>query len=238
MLAFSFRRLRKKRSLAWQGASCCVKTVPKGQRGNVLFYIFIAIGLLGALTFAMTRQTGQNVNVQMGHRAAEDLYVQAASIRAAIVECIIQYPQGGDGPDNNNPDIDGDGDTDDTDNPNNPYPIEPNKAFNPHGVAANIQVRNVSCTAAPTTEANIFQGSNNRGRFLPPPPSGFGEWTYHNDTNGVRIQIIGTGGATVVDAITRLRSKFALCQAEVNFATCGATCITVWIMRKTAAACL
>jgi hypothetical protein len=42
----------------------------------------------------------------------------------------------------------------------------------------------------------------------------------------------------VADAISRLRSKFAACHAEVNFGACGANCVTIWIMRKTVAACL
>lgn len=196
----------------------------KSERGSVLFYIFLAIGLLGALTYSFVKDSRQNTTSQISYKSAEELYVQANVIRAAIMECAIEYPSGGG-------DLDADGDIDATDNPNNPYPVNPSNANNPHGVAANNNVRNLSCTGAPAGRANIFQGANNKGRLLPPPPPDFGEWTYINDANGVRIQITGNATAGATDALTRLMTRFVSCQADLNYGACGARCFTAWIQR-------
>lgn len=202
------------------------------ERGSVIIYILMAIGLLAALTFSFSQGTRENVTTQVGHRTAEDLYIQASVIRGAIVECATQYPQGGDGTNNNDPDIDGDGDVDDDDNPNNPYPVNPSHPDNPHGVAGDDSVRNLSCTGAPANEANIFQGTNNKGRFLPPPPAGFGEWEYGNTTDGVYIRIEPTVASTIAsDALTRLLAKYATCQADLDYGSCGANCLTIWVTR-------
>ena len=157
------------------------------QQGSAIIYVFVAIGLLAALTYSFVKDSGQSVVAQSAHRTSEDLYIQASTIRAAIVECAVQYPNGGG-------DMDGDGDIDSTDNPNNPYPVLPTYANNPHGVAADNTVRNLSCTGAPAAEANIFQGTNNKGRFLPPATSGFGEWVYGNDAEARRLVIAGQVG--------------------------------------------
>lgn len=202
-----------------------------GERGSVLFYIFLAMGLLAALTYSFVKDSRQNLTAQVGSKVAEELNIQVNVIRSAIMECTIEYPEGGDGTDpNHNIDLDGDPGTTD-DNPNNPFPVNPSYASNPHGVAVDDAVRNLSCTGAPANRANIFQGTQNKGRFLPPPPSGFGEWTYINDAAGVRMQIIGTGGASSSNALARLSTRFATCQADINYAGCGAACFTVWIDR-------
>lgn len=198
-----------------------------GQAGNVLFYIFIAIALLGALTFSFAKDGRQNVTTQMGHKTSEELFIQASVIRAAIIECAVQYPQGGG-------DITGDGQITTADNFNPPYPVQPSHPNNPHGVQPfNNNVRVLSCTGAPAAEANIFQGANNKGRFLPPPPAGFNEWVYRNDANGVRIEISAAGGSAIAtDSLARLTSKFATCQSDINYGGCGASCISIWIQRN------
>lgn len=196
--------------------------------GSVLFYILIAIALLAALTFSMVKDSRQGTSTQVSYKSAEELYVQVNSIRSAIAECALEYPGGGG-------DLDGDGTIEATadDNPNNPYPVNPTHLNNPHGVAADDTVRNLSCTGAPAGKANIFQGANNKGRLLPPPPQDFAEWTYINDANGVRIQIIGSGSAAP-DTLSRLMAKFSACQADLDYGSCGATCFTAWVQRNVA----
>ena len=203
-----------------------------GERGSVLFYIFLAMGLLAALTYSFVKDSRQNLTAQVGSKVAEELNIQVNVIRSAIMECTIEYPEGGDGTDpNHNIDLDGDAGT--TDNENNPFPVNPDYAHNPHGVAANNNVRNLSCTGAPSNRANIFQGTQNKGRFLPPPPSGFSEWKYINDSDGVRIEIDGSaGGASAENALQRLASKFDACHADRT--TCSTGCFTVWIDRTLA----
>lgn len=198
----------------------------RAECGSILFYIFIAVGLLAALTYTFTQSSRDNTTVQSGYRSAEELYVQINTIRSAISECTVEYPAGGG-------DIDSDGDIDATDNPNNPYPVVPTHADNPHGVAADDTVRNVTCTGAPTADANIFQGAGNKGRLLPPPPGGFDEWVYVNDTDGVRLEITGENSAATKAALSRLMNKFATCQADLDYNSCGANCFTVWVKRNT-----
>lgn len=210
--------------------------VPQGPRpsfipeesGSVLFYIFLAMGLLAALTFSFTKNSRENASTQTAHRMSEEIFSQINVIRAAVTECTIEYPEGGG-------DLNGDGFINTTDNPNTPYPVNPSDANNPHGAAASDEVRNLSCTGAPAAEANIFQGANNKGRVLPPIPSGFSEWLYINDADGVSIQTVGPATAGAEDALARVMRKFATCQADLNYdrgtGGCGSRCLTVWIKR-------
>lgn len=59
----------------------------KSQSGNVLFMIFIAVALMGALTAVMMRGGGEQATSMTATRISEQLKSQAASIRSAIVEC-------------------------------------------------------------------------------------------------------------------------------------------------------
>jgi hypothetical protein len=194
-----------------------------GQRGSVLFYIFIAVGLLAALTVAFTRDGGVRLSAQTAAKNASELYVQANLIRSAILECTLTYPGGGG-------DLDADGDIDADDNDNTPFPLQPSDSLNPGGVInVNNYARYVACLKSTTTIDRLFEGANNQGRFLPVPPSGFGEWYYFNDSSGVRLRITGD-----TDTVTRLLARFSSCQAETNYGACGAGCITIWINRVAA----
>ncbi len=190
----------------------------------------MAIGLLSALTYAFVKDSRENFSTQNSMKVAESIYVQANVIRSVIQQCIMEYPQGGG-------DLDSDGFINTTDNTNTPYPLEPSNALNPNApagivAAANDDVRYLTCVGAPTGQAAIFEGAGNRGRFLPPPPSGFNEWTYNNSAVGVYIQItpksndIGT-----INAVERVVDRFANCQADLNYGACGVGCLTVWVNR-------
>ncbi len=220
-LSFLFKKaedLLKKRSFRFCG----------NERGSVLFYIFLAVGLLAAVTYAFVKDSRQGVTTQNAYRIAEELQQQIQMIRAGVQECVLEYPGGGG-------DLDASGVVDDTDNPNTPYPLDPSNALNPGGAAANDQVRNLQCVGAPdATRWNIFQGANNQGRNLAPIPSGFSEWTYTNDADGVYIQTTAPQDASSIDALNRLLAKYESCQAELNYGACGARCLTVWIKRVVA----
>lgn len=200
------------------------------QSGSVLVYVFVAIGLLAALTYSFTKDSRSGVAAHTANRVAQELYVQANLIRSAILECTLSYPGGGG-------DLDGDADIDADDNPNTPYPLQPDNALvpDPPGPVAGNAVHDVVCLKSSTETENIFQGVNNRGRFLPLPPAGFGAWTYTSHaTDGVYVEIETTGvaSATEAQALDRLVNKFAACQASVS---CGATCtFRVWVDRKVA----
>lgn len=196
------------------------------EKGGVIFYIFLAIALLAALTYSFTKDSHDNVAVQIANKTAQELYVQVNLVRSAVVECTLAWPGGG-------PDVDVNGTVETTENPNNPYPLIPTDAQNPGGAAADDSVRNLSCIGAPTGKTNIFQGAGNQGRFLPPPPAGFGQWLYVNDSSGVRIKISTTSSSdlTGLDALNRLMTRFTTCQADLNYGGCGTHCFTAWIQR-------
>lgn len=183
------------------------------------------MGLLAALTFAFVGNDRENTTAQGAYRLTEDLYAQVSLIKSSILECTLKYPNGGG-------DMDANGSITTADNPNNPYPVKPSFPSNPHGVAGDDNVRSLTCTGAPSAaEAAMFSGANNKGRFLPQPPSGYTEWLYINDANGVRIRTTGPNDAATAQALTRLVAKFATCQADINYAACGSTCFTAWILR-------
>ena len=234
------------RESSFRGRLPCSSSI--AERGNVLFYVFLAMALMAALTYASVKDSRENYASQSAVHIAETLFAQANMIRAAVVQCAMEYPQGGG-------DLDASGVINYSDNPNNPYPINPNSALNaaaPAGctttsnaagcisAAADNSARNLTCVGAPLGSANMFQGVNNQGRFLPPPPAGFTEWTYTNDTSGtpapngkgVYIQITAPDDAASVNAVNRFMNKFATCQADLNYGSCGARCITVWIQRN------
>ena len=197
------------------------------EKGNVLFYVFLALGLLAALTYSFVNTSRDNVTSQGAYRTAEKLYSQVSLIRSAIVQCSLEYPGGGG-------DLNGDGVINSSDNPNNPYPVDPTDANNPFGAAANDQVSNVTCTGAPSGQEVLFGSSaNGTARFLPAQVTGFSNWVYINDSNGVRIQTIAPSTAEGLAAITRLQAKFGNCEADINYNSCGTYCFDAWISRKT-----
>lgn len=59
------------------------------QAGNVLFYIFLCVALLGALTMALTGGGGEQASASGAFRMSEEIKVQAQGIRAAVMECIL-----------------------------------------------------------------------------------------------------------------------------------------------------
>jgi len=213
----------------------------KKNSGNALFYVFMVIGLLGALTYSFTKGTRENYSVQNSSRVAEEIYVQANLIKSSIAQCTMEYVEGGG-------DLNGDGAVDANDNQNTPFPLEPTDALNenaPAGCtkndgaagcitqAANNNVKNLACVGALLGSAYIFGGENNSGSFLPPAPSGFNEWSYSNDVNGVYIQIIGKdNNASAAMTLSKLTAKFANCQSDINYDNCGENCFTAWVKRK------
>jgi hypothetical protein len=158
----------------------------KKSAGNALLYVFVAVGLLGALTYSFVQSNRESYTVQDAIRIAQEMYVQTNLIKASILQCTVEYPEGGG-------DMDGDGSIDTDDNSNTPFPLEPSDALNddaPAGCtttgdaagcvtqALDDYVRSLACVGAPIGSAHMFNGAGNSGAFLPPPPKGFGEWEY------------------------------------------------------------
>lgn len=187
------------------------------QKGSVLFYIFIAIGLLSALTLSLVNTSKEGITTQTAQRMTENLYVQANGIKSAILECVHTYPSGGA--------------VDPADNPNVPYPLDPSDENNPEEEAGNDQVRHLQCPGAPSGHHAIYDGVGTTGRFLPQQVNGFSEWIYQNGSNGVYIQTTGQNEQAITTALARLQTRFDTCEAELNYGGCGATCLTIFLLR-------
>lgn len=194
------------------------------EKGSVLLYIFLAIGLLGALTMSFINSDTTDMTADRAAQSAEKLYNQANAIKALVKECTILYPDGGG-------DLDGDGDIDSDDNANPPYPLSPSNANNPGGAAADNTLQYLKCPGAPSGDELIYQST--KGTFVPDPPAGFDGWYYTNHTvnNTIYIRVNGDGGQATTLALEALARRFGNCEAVVNHGGCGANCIKIFIIR-------
>jgi len=221
--------------------------------GNALLYVFMAIGLLSALTYSFLKGSRENYTSQNAVRVAEEMYVQINLMKSAIMQCQMEFTGyskdvDGDGEIEIAGDLNEDGNMDSSDNNNQGYPLSPSDTLNDSTIAScartgnaagcvtaseNNNVRNLKCVEAPIGSANMFSGANNVGSFLPPKPQGFEEWTYINDSNGVYLQITAEpGNKSYKNTLSRLLDKFVTCQAEINYNNCGENCFTAWIVHN------
>ncbi len=197
------------------------------EKGGAIFYILLAIVMLAMLTFAFTDGGSLNTSKQNAYKISEQLYTQFNNINAAVMGCILEYPEGGG-------DLNGDTNIDALDNPNRPYPLTPTNANNPGGAAANDQARNMKC---PGSGSSIFQGSGTIGSYLSPPPAEFSEWEYFNvaggaPNGGVYVRIIGGNNPTASEVVELLQLKFDSSQITIDHNSCGTNCIVIWIKRN------
>ena len=191
------------------------------ERGNALLYVFLAVGLMAALTYSYVQDSRENYASQSAVSIAEELYSQINMIKAAVVQCTLEYPNGMDPTVCSCTPL------------NPPYPLSPSDPLNPNSpagtaAAGDDYVRHLTCVGAPTGLAAMFSGTSNQGRFLPPPPAGFNEWVYKNDGGGVYIQITSTGDAASVNALSRVLNKFV---AGTSQASVTGLTLKVWIQQ-------
>lgn len=190
------------------------------QSGSIIIYIFVAIGLLAALTYSFVNSSRENVTTQIGYRAAEDLGSQAMLIKSVITGCVLEFSRGG-------IDLNGDGIINSADNPPNlnfPYPVNPTLSQNPHGVSADNRVENVTCTYAPHGQNMLFRGGN---VFLAPIPAGFSDWIYTNNASGVYFETTAPNSAAGQEALRRAAARFPGCSSEIIDST-----LRIWLLRK------
>lgn len=215
------------------------------EHGSALVYILIAIALLAALTVSFMEPSSQQTSSQNSFKTVAALQGQIDSIRSAMQECVLLYPNG---------------DSAITDaGADNKYPINPDSAYYTPatpGRSGDRLVRNMRCPGNPTTanaydHAKIFTGSS--GKFLPPPPDLFEEWQLYNGTDGVFYWTrTSKTDAFITSALEKLDEKFSECEADVIVsggsaadmdsdataqATCPANevCFRVWVINKATA---
>lgn len=192
------------------------------ERGSALVYILIAIALLAALTVSFMEPSSQQTSSQNTFKAASVIQGQADTIRSAIQECVLMYPNG-------DTTIDTGGAGSDPNAIDN-YPINPDST---HYASATIgrsgdrEVRNIRCPghqdgATVADHAMIFSGAS--GKFMPPPPDLFGEWEYYNGVDGVFYWIESSKtDAYIKAALDKLDEKFSECEADVTQSAGSAT---------------
>lgn len=217
------------------------------ETGSALVYILIAIALLAALTVSFMEPSSQQTSSQNTFKTVSSLQGQIDTIRAAIQECVLLYPQG----DDTIPDGPADG-------YNKPYPLNPDSTHLPDSGTPALDYRasdkfatNIRCPGDNDGAANqhkkIFTGSG--GKFLGPPPDLFDPWQYYNGPDGVFYWIESTKtDAFVTSALQKLDAKFSACEADIIDATSGAvdldgdttvecantaTCFRVWLITDT-----
>ena len=188
------------------------------EKGSALIYILIAIALLAALTFSFMEPSSQQTSSQNTFKSVAALNGQIDTIRSAIQECVLKYPNGDDSVDNSGTGTDP--------GAHIRYPLAPNSTHLPVGYRASDRtIENIRCpghnAGSDNQHMKIFGGSS--GKFMPPPPEMFNDWQYYNGTDGVFFWIeTAKSDAYLESALERLNEKFGTCEADVIDATGGA----------------
>ncbi len=209
-------------------------------RGSALIYILIAIALIAALTASFMQPATQQTRTQNSFKLAAELNGQVQMVRAAIQDCILQYPTG-----DSAISVVGY-------HPN--YPLEPDSTYFPTTPSIRAADKNVSGLRCPGNNPGspsqnqhflIFGGSS--GRFMPAVPALFGPWTYRNGTNltvdgqtvtGVYFQTTTTNtDAYLAEAMQKVDSQFTACEADyivgdgTNGCANNTKCLRIWVKR-------
>jgi len=185
----------------------------KNIKGSALIYILIAIALLAALTVSMMEPSSQQTQTQSSTNMVTDISGQIGFITSGISECVLSHP-------------DQDSELTTTQQKNAPYPINPKDPYfdvvpsDPPADADNT-VANIRCPGSPggtgpnnQDHARIFGGAS--GKFLPPKPAMFNDWTYYNGADGIFIMLSSDKtDPFITSAMEKMDAKFSNCEGEV-----------------------
>lgn len=191
------------------------------EKGSALVYILIAIALLAALTVSFMEPSSQQTTSQNAFKTVSSIQGQIDTIRSAVQECILLYPNG-------DSTIDTSGSGTDID-ANTRYPISPNSTHLPAALRSGDRLaRNIRCpgnnggTGNENQHEKLFSGG--AGKFLAPAPDLFEDWQYYNGTDGVFYWVRTTkSDAFVASALAKLDEKFSECEADVIDTSEGAS---------------
>ncbi len=190
------------------------------EHGSALVYILIAIALLAALTVTFMEPSSQQTSSQNSFKTVTAIKSQIDSIRTAIQECVLSYPQGDNSIDNGGAGTDP--------GARKYYPIKPNSTHFSSatiGPTAGRLVQDIRCPGNPGSgdenHVKIFGGVS--GKFLPPPPALFDDWEYYNGTDGIFIWTKTNKTDAFVDtAMQKLDDQMAECEADIVDASSSA----------------
>lgn len=189
------------------------------QRGSALVYILIAIALLAALTSTFMDSSSQQTSSQNAVTLAAQIKSQADLIVSAVNECILTYPQG-DAALAGLTTVGGH-------NATQPYPLMGSNSYLASPISSN-DARYIRCPGNPGNSNNhtaLFGGTS--GKFLPPPPNLFEEWTYWNHTDGVFFWIItNKTDAFIETALKSVDEKYSKCESQYIDARAGNVAMT------------
>ncbi len=182
-------------------------------RGSALIYILIAVALLAALTVSLMEPSGQQAQSQSSTNMVTDVSGQVSFISSAISECILSHP-------------DQDSELTATEQKNAPYPINPSDPYFDSQSADPLSdpddsVKWIRCPGSPggsgptnQNHARIFGGTS--GKFLPPAPAMFSDWTYYNGSDGIYIMTTTTKtDPFIASSVAKLDAKYSHCEGEV-----------------------
>ncbi len=187
-------------------------TIYDRQRGSVLVYVLVAVGLLAAVTATMMTGSGTHSNNNKNASTTAELKSQLDVIVAAVQDCTMTYPDQDDG-------------MSATEQKNAPYPINPKDPYLEDPAAEVIitdDVSNIRCPGNPGKGASgfarqklIFSGAN--GNFLAEPPAGFSKWKYYNGVDGVYVMTYAANAtADTKKAILAVDNIYNPCQTDVT----------------------
>jgi len=211
----------------------------QSSRGSALIYILIAIALIAALTAMFMQPASQQTRSQNSFKLSAELNGQVQMIRAAIQDCILQYPQG-----DNEINVAG------YVGPN--YPLDADSTYlDDPATLGTKDVGSIRCPGNnpgdPDENQHGLMFGGNSGRFMPATPAMMTPWTYHNGTGismfgetytGVFFQIDSAAtDAFVAEAMQKVDAQFTECEAEY-IAGDGANgcedehqCLRIWVKR-------
>jgi len=200
------------------------------QTGSALIYILIAIALIAALTAVFMQPAGQQTQTQNTFKLAAEMNGQVQMIRAAIQDCILQYPEG--------------------DGAHGTYPLEPDDAYLA-SPAADKNILGLRCPGNNPGSPNqnnhgaIFGGAT--GRFVPAVSPLFDPWTYRSGTgmlidgqsvSGIMFQTsTAASDSYLAEARQKVDSQFTACEADyivgddTNGCASGRKCLRIWVKR-------
>jgi hypothetical protein len=217
----------------------------RGESGNALIYILIAIALLALLTVTFMESSSQQTQSQNSFKVVAQLENQVDFVRSAVQECVLSFPSG----DINIPIGAGAPD----EGANRSWPIRPDSTYyatsTTPATTGTRFVKDIRCPGNPGDNVNhqpIFGG--NTGKFLPPPPELFVDWQWYNGVDGVFFWTsTAKTDAYLSTALQKLQDKYAPCESDTIDATAsavgmdnantvecpaGSVCFRLWMITK------